>query len=379
MLRTLAIIAVALSLEGFAHAAGLPQLRGDVATADSRVASARSQRMDLQRSLDEVARQIEALKAQQGNALFRDSQLDGLLKTSQDLSSRMTDALRAENDAAEALRGGQAKLVNELDGELARLRARWDAATTREERAGLVQQLKGLRAELDSLRRAMPSTLVPKVSDSDSDDPEELLERADALLDGEDKLRREEKALEKRIAELKSERDLERRMNEFLGEEALFDEHDRRLSITRPGRSLAADASAAPGTASVDSQKTAGDAPATGATPSPSWEMSDEPSAVDGRTAPPTGYSSNEAAPGGSKVGSSRGGASFGQQDGAEVVAAPRVGVTRTPPERRFGLAPYSDDESLEELVARREELRKVADDMHRKANEAASKARDLR
>jgi hypothetical protein len=62
-----------------------------------------------------------------------------------------------------------------------------------------------------------------------SDDPEDLLEQANALRDSEDKVRQQMKALQLRIAEIHRERELDRRMSDFLGEERLFDEQDRRL------------------------------------------------------------------------------------------------------------------------------------------------------
>jgi len=61
------------------------------------------------------------------------------------------------------------------------------------------------------------------------------------------------------------------------------------------------------------------------------------------------------------------------------VVAPGKVGVTRAPPERQVGMTPYSDDESLEDLAARRAQLRKAAEELHRKAEETVRQARELR
>ena len=384
MTRLLAIAAAVLMLASTAQAAGLPQLRTEVAQADGKVATVRAQRVELQKSLDAVARQIEELKAAKAGKLFGNAELDDLLKKSQAISSQMTDALKAENEAEEVLRGGQAKMVNELDSELSRLRARWDAAKTREERAGLVGQLKSLRAERDSLRSAMPATLVPHVSDRPTDDPEELLERADALLDAEDKLRREEAVLTKRIEELRAERDLERRMNEFMSEDSLFDEHDRRFSVTRSSNSPSGmlDDKTSP---TQGGAKTSNDT-----TPSvtPPYETSGSynGSPTDGtRTTPPSyadttsgemGMTPGAGVPTGVPTGGS--GATPGRQDGASAIGAPRVDVTKAPPERRTSVAPYSEDEGLDELLGRRVQIQKVAEEMRRKADEAAKKAKSL-
>ena len=373
-LLTIAALSLALGLSGQALAAGLPQLRSEVAAADGRLAGVRTQRAGLQRTLDDVARQIESLKARQASGLFGSGELDELLKRSQELSSKVTEALKSESEAEESLRGGQTKLVTELDQELNRLRARWDAATTRPERQALVQQLKGLRGEREALRRAMPSTLVPTVSDRASDDPEELLERADALLDGEDKLRREQQALERRIAELRSERDLERRMNEFMGEDALFDEHDRVLSATRtPKTDLSA---ATTGTSPGTSQKVPAEAP------SPSPGSGATSAMADGeRTSVTPGYGGFDTNAGKTASPTTRDGATgVGRQDGAEALTSARATeLSKAPPDRRVGVAPYSEDEGVDELVARREQLKKLADDMHRKADDAVAKAKTLK
>ena len=66
-----------------------------------------------------------------------------------------------------------------------------------------------------------------------SDDPEDLLEQADLVKDNEDKVRKELKTVEKRIAEAKEERALDTRVRQFMGEDALFDEQDRRLRVHR--------------------------------------------------------------------------------------------------------------------------------------------------
>lgn len=374
MKRPLAIaLAAALLAAAPAQAASVPEL----ATLDARAAAARTQRAELQRGLDDLARQIEALKAQGAGQLFGNAELDALLKRSQELSGQVADALRLESEAAEALRGGQSRRLLELEGELARLKARWDAAKSRDDRQALVGQLRALRSERDALRQALPSARVPQVSERPTDDPDELLERADAFYDGADKLVREQQSLEKRISELQAERDLERRMNEFLGEDALFDEHDRRLSISRPVRTTAppAEAGQADGTY-TESTKTPGDAPGPAQPVGSDSNGTPAASLDDGRTLPPS-YS--EGSPGKSDT-PREPGVSVGRQDGADPVAATplKVEITRTPPERRGGAVAWSEDESLEELAARREKLRALADELRRKGDEAVKKAGSL-
>jgi hypothetical protein len=393
MLRALAIALVLCLAAPVAQAASVPELRAALNGSETKARSAHASRVEAQKALDEVASKIESLKAQQ-QGLFGDAELDTLLKRSQELSGRMTDALRAENEADEALRGGQAKLVNELDSELSRLRARWDAAKSREERAGLLAQLKALRAERDSLRGAMPAALVPQVSSRPSDDPEELLERADALYDGEDKLRREEQALSRRIDELKTERDLERRMNEFLGEDALFDEHDRRIKALSPTKTVAPQtfggySDSTPGTLGTrtgtsdpvgtitlpSTPKSPADTLSPAGSPSTNGYYTNSPSQDTGKT---TALGAGDPSPNRGPHDTS----TFGTQGSADPVSATpaaHAGVTTSQPDGRAAVAPYSEDEGLDQLAARRAQLKKLADEMHQRADEAARRAKDLK
>ena len=82
--------------------------------------------------------------------------------------------------------------------------------------------------------RRLPAAKLPTLDTvRPSDDPEELLEQADLLRDNEEKLRRELKTLEARIAERRDEAELDRRVQRFMGEESMFDDSDRRLRVQR--------------------------------------------------------------------------------------------------------------------------------------------------
>jgi hypothetical protein len=360
MLRTLLIALVLVS--GVAHAAGLPELRARVSSASARLDRVSGERRQLEQTLGEVARRIEQLKAERepsGAALFGDAELDGLLRRSQELSARLNELLRAEREADEALRAMRAGLSGEIDRELARLGAEWDASASREARRALIPRLRALRGERDALRGALPSSPVPAIDERPTEDPEVLLERADALLDSEDKLRREERALAERIRILTEERELERRMHEFLGEEALFDDHDRRISISR-------------GSAFVNAPAAGDEGPPEAATPPPLTEPGSPPD--DGRgtfDGPHVGSSEIPAPPPSAP-------STPGRQDPPPEIEPPRSGFSRMPPERRNPVSPYSEDESIEQLEVRRRQLRALADELHRKAEEAARQAREL-
>jgi hypothetical protein len=82
------------------------------------------------------------------------------------------------------------------------------------------------------------------------DDPEDLLEQADALRDSEDKVRQRLQALRARLTEVREERELERRMSDFLGEDSVFDEQDRRMRLRFDATSKRIEAEATPRTRS---------------------------------------------------------------------------------------------------------------------------------
>ncbi len=92
--------------------------------------------------------------------------------------------------------------------------------------------MRALRQERERLRAALPGSVEGLSTNTAlSEDPEDLLERADALRDTKDKIERRMASMKVRLAELKEERALERRLSEFVGDESLFDEEDRRLRL----------------------------------------------------------------------------------------------------------------------------------------------------
>jgi hypothetical protein len=123
-------------------------------------------------------------------------------------------------------------LLDAISEELGRMRAAWERMTDPGARREAVARLRDLRAEREQLRSRLPSAPFPPLeSGHPSEDPEDLREQADAARDAEDKVRQQLRALEKRIAEAREEKELDRRMSEFLGDEYMFDEHDRRLRL----------------------------------------------------------------------------------------------------------------------------------------------------
>jgi prefoldin subunit 5 len=211
---------------------GLESVRAKAQAARTEVRTLRERQQALRGELNGLAERIETLKAERQGKLTSSAELDQALKRSQELSGTLTGLAQSVAGAEGESERAHVALHAALSEELTRVKAAWDSTQDRQERARLVSRMRELRAERDAVRAALPASQVPALGRADaSDDPEDLLEQADALRDSEDKVKQRLKALKARITEVREERDLERRMNDFLGEEAMFDEQDRRLRL----------------------------------------------------------------------------------------------------------------------------------------------------
>lgn len=233
MLRLAAIIACLLALPGWA-AGPLEALRSNSRALRDAVAALRGDQLRGRNELSTLSARIETLKAQQTGKLLPGGELDSALKRSQELSGALS-GLSAQLTARETeLSSANLALIDALSSELNRQRAEFDRQTDRDARRGLIASMRSLRAEREALRAAVPEAKLPTLdTTTSSDDPEELLERADLLRDSEEKLSRQLKQLETRITERRQELELDARVQRFMGEESMFDDSDRRLRVLR--------------------------------------------------------------------------------------------------------------------------------------------------
>lgn len=218
-----------------AWAAGpLDALRSSSKSAREQVSSLRSEQLKQRSELSTLSSRIETLKAESKGKLLPGSELDAALKRSQELSGALSELAQQVAGREATLENANLALLDGLSGELTRLRAEFDRQSDRSVRKGLIDQLRKLRSEREALRQTLPAAKLPTLDTvKPSDDPEELLEQADLLRDNEEKLRREVKAIEARIAERRDEAELDRRVQRFMGEESMFDDSDRRLRVQR--------------------------------------------------------------------------------------------------------------------------------------------------
>lgn len=233
MLRLLALIACLTASFGWA-AGPLDALRSNSRALRDAVTTLRADQLKGRNELSTLSARIETLKAQQTGKLLPGGELDSALKRSQELSGTLS-GLSAQLTARESeLSSANLALIDALSAELSRQRADFDRQTNRDARRALIASMRALRAERDALRAAVPEAKLPTLdTNASSDDPEELLERADLLRDSEEKLARQLKQLETRITERREEQELDARVQRFMGEESMFDDADRRLRVQR--------------------------------------------------------------------------------------------------------------------------------------------------
>lgn len=200
--------------------------------ARAQLVQTRAQQQTLRGELTQVSRNIEAMKAG-GQSFLTNPELDAQLRRSQELSASMTELAQSAAALEAQSQASAAALLTVLNDELNRLRAQLERSEDRGVRKTLISQLRALRDEREQVRAQLPANAVPALNEVRSDDPEELLEQADALRDNEDKLRSQMKQLQARVQEAKDERELDRSINNFSRDDAMFDDQDRRLRLSR--------------------------------------------------------------------------------------------------------------------------------------------------
>lgn len=338
----------------------LDALRAKALAARQQVSQLKSEQLQKRGELSVLSSRIEELKAKSKGRLLPGGELDSALKASQELSGVLTDLAQQLSARESELEAANLALLDGLSGELARLRAEFDRQSDRQKRKALIDQMRRLRAERDALRASLPASKLPTLDTvKPSDDPEELLEQADLLRDNEEKLQKELKALEARIAERREEAELDRRVQRFLGEESMFDDQDRRLRVRRTASTGAESGAPVPGVHGGNQEQNPAEFNAiqdiAGTPPSSSFS----PQAglgLGGPQSPPA------------QGGLDRNGVSI--TSGSD--ARPQVGS---------GLlnTVASGDDDLEDLEVQRLKLKGLADELRRKAQELEKRASQLR
>jgi len=201
-----------------------------------------TQRDRLAGELEQLAARIRKNKADRPDgALIPDFALQGMLRKSQELSESLT-LLNKEIQALRSARTERLQRLGKLYGQLVDLTARQIRTASGARQKQLVRVLAKVRHERDQVRRELGNPALPRAPMDTrnllaTDDPEELSERADAVSDEQDRLRRRLASLDRRILEIRADRRLERDMRDFVEDHTLFGEESRILQLSRQATS----------------------------------------------------------------------------------------------------------------------------------------------
>jgi len=352
-----ALLAVLLALPALG-AGQLEALRTTSRAVAEQVKSLRAEQLARRSELSTLSSRIEALKASSKGRLLPGGELDKALKQSQELSGSLTELAQQVTAREGELETANVALVEALSAELTRLRSEFDRQTDRAVRRRIIESMKAVRAEREAMRAALPATRLPNLDTlKPSDDPEVLLEQADLLRDNEEKLAKDLKALETRIAERKQEAELDRHLQSFLGEEAAFDDQDRRLRVQRTTQLQGATLATPPGR-----NETGGANPTTdvAGSPSQSGAFGFGPTAATDRNATP------QAPPVGGGIDSG----GVRKTEGSD--ARPQVGKARA-------TIATGDDDDINDLEVQRAKVKALVDELRTKAAELEKRAGELK
>jgi hypothetical protein len=193
------------------------------------------------KELDSIAQRIENKKKENpSTGLLPDFEMQNLLSRSQELSTQWTKIHR-ELETLELARAQKLQLLSRTyDQRIETLRKSIPQAEPSKQ-GEMLSLLTTLRRERDLIREkiAKPVILLAPVSTSDeqllsSDDPEELSERADAVRDEQDRLRRQLTRVNQRVDQIEAETRIDRELRDFIGDQNLFAEDSKTLRLSQP-------------------------------------------------------------------------------------------------------------------------------------------------
>ncbi len=247
-----------LSLSAFA---GLPlfaqvpergNLQNEVGSLSTHFARLRQQQQSLSQQADSLARDIQRRK-QQSPSLLQDRSLNAALRFSQTLADSMQQLQQEENRVDRLLRQKAEQLLKILNEEIARLAndgeklKRGKNSKQREQvKAELLECREWQRRCQALLEQPPPAIIIYEVEVKPEDTPETLRRKADFLRDQSDRLRREVKRLDGKIAEIKDETQVRERMTDFASELALLDPNREGVSGGAPSTGALNAGSSAP-------------------------------------------------------------------------------------------------------------------------------------
>jgi hypothetical protein len=220
-------------------------LQHEVESLSTRLARLQKQQQGLSRQADSLARDIQRRK-QQSPSLLQDRSLNAALRFSQTLADSMQLLQQEENRVDRLLRQKAEQLLKILNEEIARLAnegeklKREKNSRQREQVAAELLECREWQRRCQALlEQPPPPIIIYEVEAKPEDTPEVLRRKADFLRDQADRLHREVKRLDGKIAEIKDETQVRERVADFANDLALLDPNRETVSGTSSAGSRA--------------------------------------------------------------------------------------------------------------------------------------------
>ncbi len=214
-----------------------PELKKRFDAVNSSITELSDQRNELSAQVQNYREEIRELKDKETLNYFQRQKLEGLLRTSQDVSREIADIdaeMRTLNESLEKL--GRS-LIDRYDAEiksrLAELEREAISEQTRRQVLAEIQMLRDKSAQIKQ-RIGIPSLQsirLSKLSIEPDDSPKQIEQKADLLKDQEDKLRRLANRMRNQANELQKELRVRTRINEFVADISTFDQQEEALGV----------------------------------------------------------------------------------------------------------------------------------------------------
>ena len=225
----IALILLLSHLPLMAQAPERNKLQNELDNLSTTLQRVRQQQQILSLQADSLAQLIQRRK-QQTQSLLQERSLDGLLRVSQTLADSLQALQTREQKVDVVLRQKAEALLKILNGDIARLVKENEALKKRgqtPERESLGRELLQCREWRQRcqnwLEQPPPAIIIYQVETQPDDTPETLRRKADFLRDQSDRVRREVKRLETKVAAIRDETQVRQRMDDLAADLALLD------------------------------------------------------------------------------------------------------------------------------------------------------------
>ncbi len=212
--------------------ADLSRLEQGIRLAQERLKVLQTENQNLQLQSDSLAIFINTLKTAPTMGFLERRKLERLLRDSQDLASAREHNLHEQKQQKNHLEQIVATLLKRYDAVIDSLVqvAERSGDVSRVETASRIQTLRARRSSVNA-QSANPGQSLqrPELALQPNDLPEDIEVKAEFLRDRADRLRQQERTLERRIKDVRAEKTLRKKMNDLVTDVRLFDQQDEAI------------------------------------------------------------------------------------------------------------------------------------------------------